>query len=123
MDRKLFNKKDILIIFILIFLSLASYLYADNFIFEKSKEAEILYNNKVIMTVKLDRDYTFSPDGFPDVVFKVEKGAIAFVESDCPDKICVHTGFINKTGQSAVCLPNKLVLKLKSDKKDVDALL
>lgn len=123
MNRKLFNKKDFFIIIILLLLAGIMYLSADKFIFKESAEAEILYNNKVIQTVKLKGNYTFSPDGFPNITFKVENGKIAFIESDCPDKICINTGFINKTGQTAVCLPNKMILRLKSQNSDVDIVL
>lgn len=50
---------------------------------------------------------------------------IAIVESSCPDQICVRTGYINKAGQSVVCVPNQVMLGLLSDqgKGDVDAIL
>lgn len=123
MNRKLLYKKDIIIIISLLLLAVIIYLLCQKFIFKSSTQAEILYNNNVIQTVDLSKDRVFSPDGFPNVQFEVKDGAIAFVKSDCPDKICIHTGFINKTGQSAVCLPNKLVLRLKSDDNDIDATL
>ena len=42
-------------------------------------------------------------------------------EASCPDKLCMHSGIINKPGQSIVCLPNKIMVEIISDKKDVDA--
>ena len=30
----------------------------------------------------------------------------------CPDQVCVHSGFINKAGQSIVCVPNRITLRL-----------
>ena len=33
--------------------------------------------------------------------------------ADCPDKICVKTGKIKNKGEQIVCLPNKLVVKVK----------
>ncbi len=123
MNRKLINKKDILIIIIMLVLAAIIYIISDKFVFTTSKQAEIIYNNNVIQTVTLKGNYTFSPKDFPNIVFQVKDGAIAFISSDCPDKICVHTGFINKTGQSAVCLPNKMIIRLKSDSGSPDALL
>lgn len=35
--------------------------------------------------------------------------------ANCPDKVCVHTGFINKPGQSIVCLPHKINVKIVSN--------
>ena len=39
-------------------------------------------------------------------------------QANCPDKVCIHTGFINKPGQSIVCLPHKINIKIVSDKED-----
>ena len=36
-----------------------------------------------------------------------------FLSSDCPDQVCVHTGFVSKPGQSAVCLPNRVTLYIE----------
>lgn len=118
MNGSLFNKRDIIVILILLLFAALVYLYAQNFIFKNSQTAEILYDNTVIETVSLDKDRTFSLDEFPNIVFEIKDGSIAFIQSDCPDKVCVHTGFINKTGQTAVCLPNKIILKLVSDSRD-----
>lgn len=32
--------------------------------------------------------------------------------ADCPDQACVKTGFINKAGQSIVCVPNQIIIRL-----------
>lgn len=73
----------------------------------------ILLDREVVMTVDLSRDQTFSVDGLPQVVFEVKGGKIAFLSSDCPDQICVHTGFIGQPGQSAACLPNHVALRIE----------
>lgn len=43
---------------------------------------------------------------------EVEKGRIRFKEADCPDKICVKTGWLEKPGDTAVCLPNRAVVTI-----------
>ena len=40
------------------------------------------------------------------------------------DEDCVRQGFISRSGQMIVCLPNRIVIKIESDKSakdDVDA--
>jgi len=39
-------------------------------------------------------------------------GRIRFAEADCPDKICVRTGWISRPGQIAACVPGDLILKM-----------
>jgi len=53
---------------------------------------------------------------------------IEIIEAQCPDQICVRTGFIRKAGQSIVCVPNEVMVALQTaeptkDKGDVDAIL
>ncbi len=36
-------------------------------------------------------------------------------EAKCPDHLCIHQGRIAKTGESIVCLPNRVVVTIVSD--------
>lgn len=38
--------------------------------------------------------------------------AIRFLSSDCPDKVCVNTGFLREDLQVVTCLPNRTTLFL-----------
>ena len=43
----------------------------------------------------------------------VIKGGKAFIENaDCPDKICVKHRAVSKTGETIVCIPNRLVIEI-----------
>ncbi|MFR5073321.1 MAG: NusG domain II-containing protein [Bianqueaceae bacterium] len=47
-----------------------------------------------------------------------------FLSSDCPDQVCVRTGFISLAGQTAVCLPHRLVVRIISDSpSDLDVII
>jgi len=46
-------------------------------------------------------------------VITVREGAAGFVSSDCPDRDCVRTGFISEPGQAAVCLPNRVEIRIE----------
>ena len=43
-----------------------------------------------------------------------EPGAISFLSSDCPDKTCIRTGKLTRPGQTAVCLPARISVRLES---------
>lgn len=46
-------------------------------------------------------------------------------ESDCPTQDCVHTGHISRSGQSIVCLPARVTVRLVggTGEPDVDAVI
>ena len=42
-------------------------------------------------------------------------------EADCPTQDCVHTGTITRAGQSIVCLPARIIIRLEGGPVDKDA--
>ncbi len=106
------RKKDILII--LGILLTAGVIWAVFWLTQRipANQAVIQYDGKTVKTVSLTEDQEFSLKEDPTVHFQVKDGAIAFVDSSCPDKICEHTGFLSKSGQTAACLPKKVLLKV-----------
>ena len=39
-------------------------------------------------------------------------GQIRFATADCPDQVCVRTGWVERNGQVAACVPGHLILKI-----------
>jgi hypothetical protein len=74
--------------------------------------AEIRVNGRVDAVVALSEDGLYSPAGLPAVRIAVRNGAVGFVASDCPDKICIHAGCVSMPGQAAVCLPNRVAVQV-----------
>jgi len=50
---------------------------------------------------------------------------VRVISSPCPEKICVKMGWKSKNGETIVCVPNKVVVKIisASQKEDVDAIV
>ena len=73
--------------------------------------AEIVSNSKVVRTVDLaiDQTFTVETEGGYNVV-TVKDGKVAVTEASCPDHYCMARGFCN-SGAQIVCLPNKLVIE------------
>lgn len=44
---------------------------------------------------------------------EIKDGVARMIDADCPDKLCIKQGAIDKTNQSIVCLPNKVIVELK----------
>lgn len=76
--------------------------------------AKIQVNDKIVWETTLDTaaDATFSireATGLP-ITFEIKGHAIRFTDSDCPDKVCIRTGFLKNDLDIASCLPNHTVL-------------
>jgi len=87
-------------------------------LFLRSEEASGQYaqitSQTETYTFNLGTNKTFYLPSNPDVIFQIEEGQIAFIKSNCPDQICVRTGFQRYAGQIAACLPNHMILTIKS---------
>lgn len=123
---KFFKKQDILIVSILVILAAGLYFVFVVMQREKPAIAEIYYKSELVKTITLNQkeDSTFTVPQNEHVVFGLyADGSIAFLESDCPDKVCIHSGKLNHVGQSSACLPNELIVKiLPQDQHDEDDL-
>lgn len=95
---------------------------------EQYKTAVVIENNKEIKRINLyglqNTERIALNDG-TQIVLEAENGRVKFIESSCPDKTCIHTGWIGGVGDIAVCLPNKVLVKIVGDnetqeKKDLD---
>lgn len=51
---------------------------------------------------------------------KISDGGAVMIEADCPDKVCMHTGRISHSGQSIVCLPNRVVVSITGEDSSAD---
>ena len=114
--RPLFKKHDVLILAAL--LLLAVILYALNTRAENKPAGRISVNGQAVQTVELSKDAEFALEQNPAVRFEVRGGAAAFIESSCPDKICINSGFLRYPGQTAVCLPNRVSLIIVGDAEE-----
>jgi hypothetical protein len=114
-ERKFFTGRDLWVVLFL-FLALSSFYFFSAYgVAEGKRYAEVAVNGQVDQRVPLSEDGLYSPSGLPNVEIAVREGRAGFVRSDCPDKICVHMGFLSLPGQSAVCLPNRVVLRVVAD--------
>ncbi len=79
---------------------------------ESPAVAQIYLEGQLIREIPLSRDERFSVTGACTNVITVSGGKIAVTASDCPGKDCVHRGWISGGGESIVCLPNKMEIRL-----------
>ncbi|MBO4854198.1 MAG: NusG domain II-containing protein [Oscillospiraceae bacterium] len=62
---------------------------------------------------QFDGDHVYTGNGYTLTV-SAHDGEIFVSHSDCGGQDCVHTGAISRIGQSIVCLPAQIVIRLES---------
>lgn len=110
------KKKDFILIFAVL-LVIATTFGINYFINTKSGEnIEIYVNNKLYKTYSIDDDEEIkikSEEGYN--IVKIHNHGVEITEASCPDKVCINSGFITKSSESIVCLPNKVHIKIATD--------
>lgn len=87
---------------------------------DTGRTAWIYQNGVCIQTIDLDtvtEPYTFEikgEDGASNTI-EVRPGEIAVISASCPDKVCVHMGFIKNEMLPISCLPNKLIIRIENN--------
>lgn len=79
-------------------------------------------------TVLYSFDLTMAQDQILDIEYdgrintvQIENGRIRMLEAECPDKTCVHMGWLNSKAMPIVCLPKHLSIEFTDSENDVDA--
>ncbi len=70
----------------------------------------------------LDEPVSFTVSGRDGLTLTVEiaDGAVRVKDSDCPDRVCVHSGWLSRGGQAAVCVPGGVCLRVIGGENAVD---
>ena len=108
--KRFFRPADIIIIAVLLIVSALLLLIPK----KEAGKAVIIKDGEVISETdltKITEPYTVTLDGGIEILF--EKNAVSFVSSDCANKLCIHAGKLTKAGDTAVCLPNKTLIRIK----------
>jgi hypothetical protein len=72
------------------------------------------------LSLREDQDLRFeSRWGYNRV--RVEGGSVRVLEADCASQTCVHSGAIKRAGDMIACLPHRLVIKLRGEGAEADA--
>jgi len=58
-----------------------------------------------------NRDFTI-PGVKGNMLLEVRDGRVRVRESDCPNRICVRTGWRSREGEVIVCVPNRTVIRI-----------
>lgn len=122
----MFKKGDIIIYTAILAIILVSSIgvYYYRFDDKNDKKVAIIKQDNVVIEKVFIDDLNELKEikifGNDNVIIHAEKGRIRFYKSDCPDRICVNSGWISKRGETAVCLPYKIIIKIEGVDDEVD---
>ncbi len=104
-------KKETALLCALLFLSVISFLIV-NLLTPEGAYAEVKINGETVAYYSLSVDGEYSLNSGTNIlVIKDGKAYISY--ADCPDGTCIKAGKLHRTGESAVCLPNKLSVTIR----------
>lgn len=73
-----------------------------------------------IVLSEVTSDYEYTVPCTSPVKLHVAEDGVSFIYSECPDKVCIHTGKLTRAGDTAACVPNRVLVVLEGA-KDSDA--
>ena len=112
MEKRKFSWKEALLLVLVLAVAAGVYLYAEAVI---EQDGEV-YRRVVLADLK--EPLTLEVNG---AVIEIDKDGAHFVSSPCPDKICVNKGIIKRAGESAVCLPQRVSVRIEGGDSEIDS--
>ena len=70
-----------------------------------------------IYSLSEDREIDVSRQGHSNHI-TIKDGKVSMTSSSCENQVCVHTGAISQTKDSIACLPNKVIIQIRSDAEE-----
>lgn len=136
------KKSDLYLILVLIFVGLLSLGIISLLEYLNKEEdgvAIVYYNNEEILKIELtdgsyeilDDSRVLSVDGDVfhvegsnpyGVYIKYDNGLIGVIDEESPKNICQYQGFTNSSMSPITCLPNNIVIVVKSNDTDLDTI-
>ena len=115
----MFRKKDIIIYASVLLLFGAAYIITA--VIRQHRPigayARVSVDGRVIADYPLSQDIETVIDGYSGGSLKlvIKEGTADVISSTCPDKICVRHSAVSRTGESIICMPNRVVVEIISD--------
>ena len=112
MKRRLWNKIDI---FVIALIFLASLIPVFLFGGKEGSTVIITKNGREYGTYPLYANQTLQVDGEYPLTVLIQSGAVSVTDAHCPDKICQHTAPVSKAGESIICVPAGVVVRISGE--------
>jgi hypothetical protein len=85
-------------------------------------QVQVRVDGEVVANYSLSENRTYEIQGVNGGtnLLVIENGEAWVEEASCPDGLCQNMGKIRQSGQSVICLPNKVVVEICSDGEESD---
>ena len=70
---------------------------------------EVRVNGTVTQVIPLSQEGEYEAGGNR---FTIGNGSVSMTDADCPDRLCVSMRPVSEEGESIVCLPNRVTLRI-----------
>ncbi|WP_394923084.1 NusG domain II-containing protein [uncultured Robinsoniella sp.] len=81
-------------------------------------KVQIMTDGKEFGVYSLSKDQVIDINGTNTL--EIKDGKADMISAECPDKLCVHQKAISKSGESIICLPYKIVVRVEGAKEASD---
>ncbi len=123
--RNLIKRPDVFVIFLTLLLIFSSFVF-----FRPSTDetpiATITVNGKVEkeLNLTLQEDCIITLKTDPVVTLEIKNHKIRFIDSLCPDGTCEKMGYLGKPGDTAACIPAKVIVTIEGlNESEIDAVV
>ena len=112
-----FNKSDIFLVTALFVIAIAllGVIFITNSLSKEGTTVVAEVNNQTVCEFSLSEDISYdivTEYGRNTLIIKDGRASVSF--ADCPDGICAAHVPIYKEGEEIICIPHKLVIRIKS---------
>lgn len=109
------KKKDIILIVAVLAISLISFA-AIKMTQKDGKEVIVTVDGKEVYKTSIKKDQIYQiPEENGTNVMQIKDGKVTMKKADCKDQICADHKAIEKSGETIVCLPHKVVIEIQSE--------
>lgn len=109
------NKKKNIILFSSLLLMMVAAFFIRGILYSgQEAHIEIVCENEVRYIFDVDEVETIRvehPDGSYNIV-QIKNGTVWVSDADCDNHDCIKQGRISKVGQSVICLPHQMIIRI-----------
>ena len=118
-NTETFRKGDLLVMILVLLIAVFGVLFWKlGNRFDGQAAVTVYRDGELLWEAPLDQEGEYTVEGDYTNHIRVENGQAWVTESDCPGGDCVKSGKISEGGQTVICLPNKMELRIEGEEKE-----